>query len=70
MTDTRCSRDIEVRYFLNADLIAVYFQTAAPLAGDVVKIEGREYLVECRAVRIGEATDQFEAFEVEVRPFS
>ena len=66
-TDTRYSGDLEVRYFLGADMIAVRFQPAAPLSGDVVTLDGREYLVEHRAVRIGEVTEQFEAFEVQVR---
>ena len=66
--DTRYSGEIEVRYFLGADLIATRFETSAPLQDDVVTIDGREYLVEVRAVRINETTDQFEAFELRVRP--
>ena len=38
------------------------------LQGEVVTIDGREYLVEVRAVRINEATDQFEGFKLLVRP--
>ena len=64
MTDTRYSSDIQVRYFLSVQMIAVGFQPAAPLSGEVMTLDGREYLVGVRAVRFSEATDQFEAFEV------
>ena len=45
-------------------MIAVGFQPAAPLSGDVVTLEGRQYLVDVRAVRFSEATHQLEASEV------
>ena len=64
MTDTRYSSNIEVRYFLSVQMIAVGFQSAAPLSGGVMTLAGREYLVDVRAVRFSEARDQFEAFEV------
>ena len=67
MTDTQYSGDVEVRYFLGADQIAVQFRPSAPLSGDVVTLDGQEYLVDVRAVRFSEATDKFEAFEVQVR---
>lgn len=68
MTESRDSGDVEVRYFLGPEMVAVRFETAAPLAGEGVTLDGREYCVAYRAVRISEATDEFEAFGGQVRP--
>ena len=66
MSDSRDSGDMEVRYFLGPEMIAARFEAAAPLSDDVVTLDGREFRVGYRAVRISEATDEFEAFEVQV----
>ena len=66
MTDARYSGDIEVRYFLGADLIAMRFETSTPLQGEVETLDGVECLVETRAVRFSDA-DRCEALEVQVQ---
>lgn len=66
MSDSRDSGDVEVRYFLGPERIATRFEADSPLPGDVVTLDSREYCVEYRAVRISDATEEFEAFEVQV----
>lgn len=67
MSDRRDSGDMEVRYFLGAEMIAVRRAAVAPLSNDVVTLDGREYCVAHRAVRLSDATEEFEAFEVQVQ---